>query len=142
MVKSISTLQCYICFFSCCIYGNKVHLLLFPCRISTLGNMSTSWAWSWQSTDTWTAWFVFPVTWHPPYLPRYSVISTNMSLNLLSNSEILWIFARKTTRSTSDFPFTAVPFPSEPHYNICRIKSLLLKISVGSSVFLPSLQFP
>ena len=94
---------------------NNLHVLVL--RISTLGNMSASWEWPWQCTDTWTACGVFPVTLHPPYVPRYCIILAKMFGKFGCNSEIVWKFARKTTRSASDFPFTAVPFPSEPAYN-------------------------
>ena len=91
-----------------------MHLLVS--RILTLGNISTLCEWSSQGTETLTAWDDVPVTSHPPYVNKYSFIVSRMLANFWLNSDTVWNVAKKTTRSASDFPLTAVPFSSEPIY--------------------------
>lgn len=82
--------------------------------------MSTLWKWPWQVTETWTANGVVPFHLHPAYLSRYNFIRSSITSKFSRSSDMVVSFAKKTTRSASDFPFTAVPFPSDPLYNTTK----------------------
>lgn len=97
-----------------------VYILSF--KISTLGSMSTLWVWSLQVINNLTACQVFSSSLHPPNLTKYSCISSKIRLISERSVDMLWNSARKTTRSASDFPITAVPFPRDPHCKIYYYK--------------------
>lgn len=94
-------------------YMHGVYILSF--RISTLGSISTLWVWSLQVINTLTACEVVPSSSHPSCLTRYPFISSKIRSISRRRSDTLWNSARNTTRSASDLPFTAVPFPRDPH---------------------------
>lgn len=65
----------------------------------------------------WTANCVDPSTWQSSQSLRRDFMSSIILVIFSWSSDIVSILFRKTTRSASDFPFTAVPLPSDPLYN-------------------------
>lgn len=90
--------------------------LPFPI-ILILGRISTLWEWPSQLMLIWTANCVDPSTWQSSQSLRRDFMSSIILVIFSWSSDIVSILFRKTTRSASDFPFTAVPLPSDPLYN-------------------------